>query len=118
MSRPPWKSQYSTEWDKKRRRTHQTFSLCQDATLGLFDILLTTSDLNFGLLVSDNLLFLAALLVFLVSVIKDIDLDAKEIAKPVDTSTLRAHNPSYKFTVDVELGGLRSSQSALTERYT
>lgn len=73
----------------------------KDALLGLFDILLTTSDLDFGFL-SDRFLLLAVK--FLVLFIIDIDPNSQLVPKPVYTSTLSTDNTTNVFTADFEFG--------------
>ena len=55
---------------------------------------------------SASLFLFGAFPVFVIHVIRYINLDAELITKPVDTRTHSANDTSDVFTVDVKLGGL------------
>ena len=76
-----------------------------NAALRLLDVLLATNDLHLALEMYRALLLLADLflLLLLLTLVREVDLDAKLVAQPVDACTTRTDDPPDVFAVDVEL---------------
>lgn len=83
--------------------TYKTFNLSLNALLSLLNVLLTTSNLDPGLLCGGFLLFPAA---FFLLFVVDIDLDTELIPKPINTSAVSTDNAADVFTVNLELSRL------------
>lgn len=66
------------------------------------------SYLDLNPLASSWLFLLTSLLLLVIVVIKEVNLDAKRIADPVDTCPMRTHNTRNEFSPDLEFGGLGS----------